>query len=634
MEAFAIKNGLSLRVYKGDAMTLLAFDLDEEKLENFIGFTIHVNAKNLDHYLLNRLSLPPDILAKNHIKNDSEKLSSLYSPFQKFNWVHVPSTDHNINTPYFGDYTYTVSARYLTPDGILQPISPQLTVELTIDVSPFQTDGTRIGFTRGFMSSEAYVRRFGMNNHLRPLKPKKGLIFNIASLSGSAKAWDYSKKMPVNHTYTYEDQHKYLGWQARERIMEFLDETLGNSGMSLEVFAYDLDEPVVVDKLLKLAESGRLKIILDNSGTHADPAGYEGQFEKLFNGRKTGDSAILRGKFKALSHSKIFIQKKGGNAVKVLTGSINFSTNGMYINANHVIIFDQPEIAALYSRAFDKSFGLRLMADFDTTDLAQNEFTFGPQGKETIVHFSPHNKEVATRLFKTISSRISDAKSDVLFAIMDDSSKSSILDAVRKQIGNEQIFTYGITDTISKKTDSVVMYKPNSRRGIRVAAKGVINVLPKPFDTVPGTGSAKAIHHKFVVVDFKGSDPVVYCGSSNLAFVPEQRNGDNLLEIRDRDIVTVFAIEAFRLTDHFQWRNRKPDETEIFLDKSKGGWYKKYYNANDLRSEERKLFIKDNQPVSMVSTPVTNLTMPKAVPPVAMKKERKSRSRHAETAES
>ena len=37
------------------------------------------------------------------------------------------------------------------------------------------------------------------------------------------------------------------------------------------------------------------------------------------------------------------------------------------------------------------------------------------------------------------------------------------------------------------------------------------------------------MHHKFVVVDFKGKDPVVYCGTSNLAFGPEQKNDDNLL---------------------------------------------------------------------------------------------------------
>jgi hypothetical protein len=60
-----------------------------------------------------------------------------------------------------------------------------------------------------------------------------------------------------------------------------------------------------------------------------------------------------------------------------------------------------------------------------------------------------------------------------------------------------------------------------------------------------------------VVVDFKGNNPVVYCGSSNLAFNPKQKKGDNLIEIRDVDVVTAFAIEAVRLIDHYHWRNKK-----------------------------------------------------------------------------
>jgi len=602
MDVIESKNGLSVRAYKGDAMTFLAFDLDESKLENFVGFSIRIKANKindkyvLDYYLFNRLTFTQDILDKNGI-GSYEKMSCLYSPFHKFNWVHVPSTDHNISDPYFGDYTYIVSARYLIND-ILQPIDAQLTVEITIGVSPFNINGTRLGFARAFVSSQAYVRRFGMNNQVRP--DNKELIFDITAVSGSAKSWDSEQKKEVEVPYTYEEQHKYLGWQARERVMEFLDEVLNappTDNMSLEVFAYDLNEPVVVEKLLKLTETGKLRIILDNSKTHIAVDGFESQFEKLFNEKATGGSEIKRGKFKALSHSKIFIQKKNGQAVKVLTGSTNFSTNGLYVNANHVIIFDNQYIASLYSSVFADSFGKELMDNFSKTKWATDDQAYTIAGKNVTFHFSPHDKSSATKLFDTISTRINGAQSDVLFAIMQDTSKSSILDAVRNQVRNTEIFTYGITDTISKDKDSVMLYKPNSKRGIRIAAKGsnVSNVLPKPFDTVPKI-DGYAIHHKFVVVDFKGANPVVYCGSSNLAFGPEQSNGDNLIEIHDRDIVTAFAIEAFRLTEHFQWRNKSQDGKEIFLNgNTSEQWYKKYYNPDDLYCVERKLFIEEAQ---------------------------------------
>jgi phosphatidylserine/phosphatidylglycerophosphate/cardiolipin synthase-like enzyme len=600
------KNGkilVSVRAYKGDAMTFLTFDLHKDILNNFVGFSIHIKANmvngnyKLNYFLLNRLTFKQDILDKNQI-DDKEKLSSEYSPFQKFNWVHVPSTDHYFSTPYFGDYTYTVTPRYLEEEKLL-PLDPALSVELTFDVSPFNKKGTKLGFARAFISSQAYIRRFGMNNQMRPNNNK--LRFNIKDTSGKVKIWDSTQNKMVDDEYSYEEQHKYLGWQARERVMEFLDEVLDapdTDKMSLEVFAYDLNEPLIVTKLGELAGKGKLRIILDNAGSHAKKDGFEGQFEDFFNEKAIGNSAIERGKYGALSHSKVMIQKKNGKAVKVLTGSTNFSTNGFYINANHIIIFDNQKVAQLYSDVFNDSFGQELMNTFKLTKWATDDFIFeSNQTPDITIRFAPHDKDTATKIFNSISTKIKGAKSDVLFAIMQDTSISSILDAVRAQVENPKVFTYGITDIISKGKDSVVLYKPNSKRGVRIAARGegVTNVLPKPFNKVPKI-DGYAIHHKFVVVDFKGPKPVVYCGSSNLAFNPEQKNGDNLIEIRDREIVTAFAIEAFRLTEHFHWRNKEQQEKEMFLDDlsiSKDIWYKNYFNPNDLRCIERELFIRD-----------------------------------------
>ncbi len=146
-----------------------------------------------------------------------------------------------------------------------------------------------------------------------------------------------------------------------------------------------------------------------------------------------------------------------------------------------------------------------------------------------------------------------------------------------------------------------------SKRGVLVAGKAGDYILPAPFEAeskIPGT----SVHHKFVVVDFKGSNPVVYCGSSNLAFGPEQQNGDNLLEIRNRNAVTVFAIEAIRLIDHFEWRNAlnikgtktsnlpaaSPASSSTFYlhGSDESNWVDRYYDPNDLRCLERELFIR------------------------------------------
>jgi hypothetical protein len=62
-----------------------------------------------------------------------------------------------------------------------------------------------------------------------------------------------------------------------------------------------------------------------------------------------------------------------------------------------------------------------------------------------------------------------------------------------------------------------------------------------------------------VVCGLNGTDPVVYCGSSNLASGGEAENGDNLLAIHDADVATAFAIEALGLVDHYNFLDRMAD---------------------------------------------------------------------------
>jgi hypothetical protein len=96
----------------------------------------------------------------------------------------------------------------------------------------------------------------------------------------------------------------------------------------------------------------------------------------------------------------------------------------------------------------------------------------------------------------------------------------------------------------------------------------------------------------------------MYCGSSNLALGGETSNGDNLIAIHDRDVATVFAIEALALVDHFnfldQFQKPKAGSTTTPATPAPGPdsgflsttdkWVDKFFDANDLRCMDRKLF--------------------------------------------
>ncbi len=470
----------------------------------------------------------------------------------------------------------------------LQSLNKKLTAVVSIDVNPFEKGDFKLGFTRGFVASQAYVNNFGNNNKVRP--NDTDLVFDLKQQSGPAP----KEKNKDIKPYTFEKQFNWMGWQARMRIYEILDEVLRNKNMSVDVFAYDLDEPFICDTLIKLAKEERVRIILDNASLHTgvDKKGipaFEDVFENIIKDDIKKAALLVRGRFSRFSHSKVFIQKLNNKPVKVLTGSTNFSTNGLYINANHVLIFNNAAIAQLYEDVFNESFGTDKMKDFRNTEIAAKTFDFtNKKGMSDVTfRFSPHSDAFALQEITQIATRVKKARSDVLFAVMNDTTGSGdLLKTIRTAHERDDIFTYGIVD----KSKDVTLYKPNSKKGVRVAGIGKAKRLPPPFkeeEKIPGI----SIHHKFVVVDFKGKNPVVFCGSSNLAQIAETQNGDNLIEIRDREIVTAFAIEAMRLIDHFHFRNRE-QKNEINLYTTE--WFKNYYNPKDLRCLERELLVKEN----------------------------------------
>jgi phosphatidylserine/phosphatidylglycerophosphate/cardiolipin synthase-like enzyme len=598
MEIYSSENGMSVLAHKGDAMTLLAFDLEEDKKENLAGFTIKITVQNRPSYFIyNRMKLSKTIELPDEPKKESQYYSSLYAPIQKFRWIHVPSTMHYWDDPYFGAYTYEVYPRYFEGNKLLA-LDETLKVSVTIDVSPFTHEKIEVNFTRSFISSQAFAYHFGNQIKLRP--KIKTLNFDTKQTAGSTIKLDEQQR-EYEREFTYEEIHKYLGWQARKKIIDTLVEVLANENLCLDVFAYDLNEPYIVDSLLKLASQGRTRIILDNYPDHVKPDSYETLFEAEFSIHAKNRNDLYRGNFDSQAHSKILIVRENNanrKAVKVLTGSANFTTNGLYINANHLITFNDHNTAQLYADVFDNSFGEQNMNSFKSSHYAKTDYNFaGSEPVDMTIRFSPHPLDYTKDFFEKISSRITNAQSDVLFAVMIDDSSSSILDALRTKLSSNTIFTYGITD----ERTNLQLYKPNSTQGIKISALDIITQLPKPFKQIaklPGFGHV--IHHKFVVVDFKGDNPVIYCGSSNLAFNPEQKNGDNLIEIRNREIVTVFAIEAIRLIDHFHWiqksaqQENENTDTELLLHDNSNAynWYTKYYNEDDLRCKERKLLIK------------------------------------------
>lgn len=579
----ASANQFTVKAYPGDNKTLLAFDFANDALaKGLAGFTIACKLPGTApaFYLFNFLAFEKP---QDHVQVSGElPHSTVNAPIQKYRWVdfaHAAATGGNLVA---GGYVYTVTPRYFDANGKMLAIDNSKSVALTVPVGPFVSGALKLGFTRGYMQSQAYARHFGSNTPVQPANRK--LQYATTAKAGTNKA---------GQDVSFVEIYAWMGATAREQIFDVLDEVVNDSSLNLDMFAYDLNEPDVVSALLTLAGQGRIRIILDSAQLHITHqetnkktgvkktvVPFEEDFDAAFAKIAKGKAAMKRGCFARYSHDKIFIVSKNGLATKVLTGATNFSVNGLYVNANHVLVFDETTVAQYYAKVFEESWTLltspkvskKIAAAFAGSALATKAFTSSaPNVPKMTINVSPHTVADTTRILTAIEQRIKSEASatngNVLFAVMQlTRTQSPVCQALINVHNTQTLYSYGISDS----PGGVKLYAPGSKAGVLVTGKPKQVLLPPPFDRVP-TPPGHEIHDKFVVCGVNGKDPVVFCGSSNLATGGEAANGDNLLEIHDADIAMIFAIEALLLVDHYNFLDRYATPAKAIAPKAPAG---------------------------------------------------------------
>jgi hypothetical protein len=126
-----------------------------------------------------------------------------------------------------------------------------------------------------------------------------------------------------------------------------------------------------------------------------------------------------------------------------------------------------------------------------------------------------------------------------------------VLDAVRALPERSDIYAFGTTQRLDGSLKVTSTGKADS---IFIPFSYLHDKVPAPFKAEMSGGAGQVVHHKFVVVDFNGPEPVLFAGSSNLAEGGEHENGDNLLAFHDKAIASTYAVEAIGLVDHYRFR--------------------------------------------------------------------------------
>jgi len=552
-----------LVAYRGEGMSLLAMNWKGKPPKDFVGFAIEYKEPKGDKFfaLKNRLSFPgvdgevvPNIL------------STRLSPIQKFRWVHFPRNPHLT-----GEFIYRVIPVFMnTGDELSYGESQEAGIELRQETYP---DLLNVTFTRGFVSSQAFVDRYGHDDSVKTLLPAKaeeGLTFKPTHpKADEALAW--------------------MGFEAREAILKVLDDAIADKKAKVFVVAYDLCERELVNKLKKLGS--RLKIIIDNDGAHKKKGSGENQAEEILVA-SAGRDNVKRHHMGKLQHNKTIVVD-GPKIKAAVCGSTNYSWRGFFVQSNNAMILKGKKAIKPFVMAFESYWENDNVAGFGKTASAILT-DIGLTGLKAHVGFSPYASK--NSLLNKIAKDVSDKTSSSLFFSLAFlyQTPGVIKDAVIKNAKDKDLFVYGISD---KKGGGLDFLKPDGSRAV-VSPAALSKNIPQPFKSEPKGGGGNRMHHKFIVIDFNKPTARVYLGSYNFSVAADSTNGENLLVIHDQRIAVSYVIEALRIFDHYHFRvvqqEAKKARKKLQLKKpprngkEKPWWLEDYTNARKI--SDRELF--------------------------------------------
>ena len=551
----------TLKLHRGDGMTLVAMNWKEGQPPNdFVGFAIEYKAPNGNKFLVLKNRLCFRDIGGNVNPN---AMSTRLSPIQKFRWIHFP-----YNAELAGEFVYRVTPVFMNDaDELSYGEAQEAPIELRRETYPGLLN---ISFTRGFVSSQAFVDRYESAGDISTLLPAK-----------AADGLDFVPTHPKA-----DEALAWMGFEARSAILEVLDRAIDDQDAQVRVVAYDLSEPDVVSRLEKLGQ--RLKIIIDDSKDHGEQDSGETQAATRLSA-SAGTSNVKRQHMLSLQHNKTIVVD-GPKGQMVVCGSTNFSWRGFFVQANNAMILHGESAVKPFLAAFEdywsqppKTFGGTASAEW--IDLLLS-------GIDAKVTFSPHGSSNA--LLSQIADDIGNHTDSSLFFSLAFlyQTPGPILDAIKKVSENDGLFVYGISD---RKVGGLDLQKPNGDVS-PVFPSALTKNVPKPFSAEPTGGGGIRMHHKFVVIDFDKPSARVYLGSYNFSSPADIKNGENLLLIRNRRIAVSYVVEALRIFDHYHFRvaqqEAKKAKKELVLAKpprSAGEvpwWAEDYTDARKIRDRE------------------------------------------------
>jgi len=200
--------------------------------------------------------------------------------------------------------------------------------------------------------------------------------------------------------FTYADEYAWLA-SRRATACSVCSASAGQPALRLDVFAYDLNEPDLCTILITLAKQGGSassstlprSITTRRRSRKCRRRSVRGALHG--GGRRPARSRAASSRASRTTRSHR-LERRG--AMKVLTGSTNFPSPALR-QLEHVLVFDDAGVAALYGQVFEKVWSDHVKADpFPDLESRDRAASFAPPDLPDMdINFSPHDKRARKR---------------------------------------------------------------------------------------------------------------------------------------------------------------------------------------------------------------------------------------------
>lgn len=292
---------------------------------------------------------------------------------------------------------------------------------------------------------------------------------------------------------------------------EILVAALDQARLSVDVAAYSLDLWSIRDALIHAYQRGVVVRMVMESDNMNNP-----EVQQIL----AAGIPIIGDKQPGLMHDKFMVIDR----TDVWTGSMNYTTSGVYKDNNDLIRIHSSDLAENYTNEFEKMFMENLFGPDKPPSFPIPKLT--KDGIPVLIYFSPEDK-VASRIVDLLQG----AQESIHFLAYSFTS-NDIGDAMLER-AHSGVTVTGVMDDTQVKASQGTEYDPFLQAGLDVRLDGNQNGL---------------MHHKLIIIDQK----IVITGSYNFSASAEQANDENAVIIFSQRVAAKYMEEFQRVFDEAQ----------------------------------------------------------------------------------